>query len=166
MAEKDIVVKEKLEFSGVFDFEAFYAYAFEWLRDHQWGVVEDKYAEKLSGTTRDITVEWRAFRKLTDYFNGEMSMKCEIKGMSDVEVEFEGKKKKANKGLVRLEFKGVLIRDPGSQWETTHMYKFFKDVYHKYIIPGRTDQMEDEIMEVVVGLKEALKNFFEILGKR
>ena len=166
MAEKDILIREKAEYTGVFDYPEAYSYFFEWFKDDKYLVVEEKHNEKVKADGKEVTIEWKARRELTDYFLLQIDVKFEIKRMVDVEVEIEGKKKKMNKGLFRVELKGILVRDPKSIWETTVFYKFLRDVYSKYIIAGRVDQMEDRIKEDTIAFKEAFKSFLDFSGKR
>src|SRR5438093_76771 len=105
MAEKNLQVKEKIEHSGIFNFADLYGFTYGWLKDHNYGVSEDKYGEKISGNNKDIDVDWKATRKISDYFKIEHAIKFEVKGLSDVEVEIEGKKQKTNKGKVTIELK-------------------------------------------------------------
>jgi len=166
MAEKDIIIREKVEYTGVFDFAQSYEYAFQWLKDESYNVIEEKYNEKVTSDGREITVEWKASKTLSDYFKSEISIKFELKRVVDVEVDVDGKKKKTNKGIYRIELKGVLIRDPKSTWESGAYYKFLRDVYNKYIIPGRVDSMEDQVRDDTINFKESIKSFLELSGKR
>ena len=166
MADKDQIIKEKAEHRGIFDFPAFYAYANATLTDWGYSVVEEKYSEKVSGNSREITVEWKATRGLSDYFKIEVFIRFVLRGLTDVEVEMEGKKKKMNQGTIEAEIKGSLIRDPESKWESTPFYRFLKDLYVKYVIPARIDTAQDEVRSDVQTYKEQLKSFLALSGKR
>ena len=167
MSEKDILIKEKMDHSGIFDFAGFYSYAHFWFKDHNYdGVTEEKYSEKVSGNTKDIFIEWKAVKRLSDYFKIEQQIKFEISGLTDVEVEIEGKRKKMNKGKIGVEVKGVMIRDPDSKWDKTPLSRFFREVYNKYVIPGRVIAIEEKIMADTRSWKEDLKSFLELTGKR
>jgi hypothetical protein len=166
MAEKDVIIKEKLDHSGVFDFSAFYSFAHGWLKNELYGVVEEKYTEKVSGKGRDIYIEWKATKMISDYFKIEHSIKMDIKELVDVEVEIDGKKKKMNKGSISIEVKGSLIKDWESKWDTTPNFRFLREVYNKYIIRQRVDAMEDKVSGDARDFKEELKAFLELAGKR
>ena len=166
MAEKDQLIKEKLEQVGLFSFDDLYSYAYTWFKEEGYGVTEEKYSEKHSGGSKDITVEWKCARGMSDYFKAEIGVKFDVSGLTDVEVEYEGKKKKTNKGRVSIDIKGTLIQDPQSKWDETPTYKFMRDLYMKYIIPGRVDTMEDKVKGGVRDFKEALKVFLESSGRR
>src|SRR3972149_7754904 len=106
MVEKDQIIKEKLDHAGIFNFSELYTFMHMWLKDNLYGVNEEKYSEKVSGAARDISFEWKATRKMSDYFKIEHTIKVEIAGLTEVEVEIDGKKKKMNRGKIAMEIKG------------------------------------------------------------
>lgn len=166
MAEKEEVIKEKVEHSGIFNFSEFYSFAHRWLKEEDYGVAEEKYTEKVSGNARDIYFEWKASKQLSDYFKIEIKMKFDISDLVDVEVEIDGKKKKMHKGKVGLEIKGTLVRDPDSKWDTSPFYRFLRDVYNKYLVPKRVENISMKVQSDVKDFKEELKAFLELLGRR
>lgn len=167
MAEKEELIKEKLDHSGIFDFKAFYSYAHKWLLDEEFGVVEEKYAEKISGTnTRDIDIEWVAKKKLSDYFRIDFKLEFEIRGLTDVEVEIDGERKRSQKGKVSLTIKGALIIDHQNKWETPPFYKMMRDIYNKFIIPARVEEMREIVRRNAISLNEEVKAFLELSGRR
>lgn len=167
MVEKDQVIKEKLDHSGIFNFAELYSFMHSWLKDNLYGVNEEKYGEKVSGSSRDIGFEWKAKRRMSDYFWIEHTIKIDVSGLTDVEVEIDGKKKKMNKGKIAMEIKGTLIKDPKGTWdETKPFYKFLREAYDKYIIPNRVMAMENKIEGDVRSFKDEVKAYLELTGKR
>ncbi len=166
MAEKEIIIGEKLDYSGLFKFSDLYQEAHFWFSEESYGVIEEKYAEKISGNSKEIDVEWKCTKRLGDYFKMEHKVKFEIKGLVDVEVEIDGKKKKMQQGRLRIDIKGAIIKDAGSNWDPKPMYRFLRDVYNKYIIPQRIDAMEDKVKADVKSFKEDMKSYLELSGKR
>ncbi len=167
MSEKEQVMKEKVEHSGIFNFAGFYSFAYSWFRDEQYdGVDEEKYAEKVSGNSRDIDIEWKAFKSMSDYFKIEQKLVFQIRDLTDVEVEIDGKKKKMNKGNISVEIKTTLVRDPESKWDRMPTLRFMRDVYNKYVIPGRVTSMKEKARENTAKFKEELKAYLELTGRR
>ncbi len=166
MAEKDLLIKEKVESSGLFDFPGLYSFAHSWLREEGFGVTEEKYSEKISGNEREIDIEWKAIKGLSDYFREEIAIKFEIKGLSDVEVEVDGKKKKMKKGKVTVELKGALVTDPSSKWDAQPLTKFLKDFYNKYIVPARIESLQFKVRGDTTDFKERLKAYLDLAGRR
>ncbi len=167
MVAKDQIIKEKLDHTGIFSFSELYSFMHTWLKDNLYGVNEEKYGEKVSGAARDISFEWKATRDLSDYFRIEHTIRIDVTGLTEVEVEIDGKKKRMNKGKIAMEIKGVLIKDPKNTWdETSPIYKFLREVYDKYIIPKRIKAMEDKIENDVRAFKDEVKAYLELTGKR
>ena len=166
MAEKDQLTKEKVEHSGIFDFESIYGFAYRWLNDEGYSVEEEKYSEVVSGNKRNIKFEWKGTKNLSDYFKHEIKCKFEIKDLEDIEVEIDGKKTKTNRGKFSVEIKGTLITDHESKWDITPWYRFLRDVYGKYVIPSRVSSNEDRLVNDVISLKEEIKAFLELSGRR
>ena len=166
MPEKDLIIKEKVEHTGLFDFPAFYSYAHSWFVNELYGVIEEKYSEKVSGNKRDLLIEWKATKKFSDYFKIEIAVKYEITEMTEVEAEIDGKTKKMNKGKVVAEIKGTLIKDHESKWESSAFSKFMREFYNKYIIPTRVFAMNNKTEDDTKKFKEELKAFLELTGRR
>ncbi|MFH1425596.1 MAG: hypothetical protein ABIG28_02605 [archaeon] len=166
MAEKEMAVKEKVGNTGLFDFAGLYRFAHSWFRENEYGVNEDKYVEKVKGNKKDIRVEWLAMKDVSDYFKFEQKIIFSISGMAEVEVEIEKEKKKMNQGNVEVEITGTLIRDKDSKWDTSPFSRFMRDVYNKFIIPSRVDEIKNEIRNDVKSFKEQLKAFMELSGRR
>ena len=166
MVEKQQVIKEEVESSGLFDFQSFYKFAHNWLKTKEYGVNEDKYEEKLSGNKRDLKVEWLASKNLNDYFRYENKIKIKVSGMTDVEAEIDGKKTKTNQGKITLEIIGFLVKDRKNKWEESPLWRFARDTYNKYVIPQKIEQVSKELMTDVIDSKDEMKTFLELVGKR
>lgn len=167
MVEKDTIVKEKLKYAGLLDLEQVYKFAYEWLRKEDMTTVEDLYSEKIKSSGKELEIKWISSKKLTDYFKETFKMKWRILGMTDVEVEIEGRKKKMNKVVeLSIEIEGILEKDYSSKWEGSAFNKFLKEVYNKYVIPQRTDKKEDTVRDFAQSFKEEMKAFLELSGRK
>ncbi|MDP1695738.1 MAG: hypothetical protein Q8L29_02390 [archaeon] len=167
MAEKELIIREKLEHSGIFNFSDIYAYAYRWLSDEEgFGVTEEKYSEKVAGGAREINIEWVAGKNISDYYRIELRLKLELIGLTDVDVEIEGKKKKMNKGKISIDMKGILIIDRESKWEATPFLRFMRDLYNKYIVPQRGHDFRMEVIRISKDFRDYIKSVLELTGKR
>ncbi|MEK6855464.1 MAG: hypothetical protein AABX73_04545 [Nanoarchaeota archaeon] len=166
MADKEQVIQEKVEQDGLMDFPALYSYAHSIFKEELYGIDEEKYIEKITGNKRDITIEWKATKQLSDYFRIEDKIKFEIKNMTDVEVEIDGAKKKMNKGQITIDIKGIVVKDFDSKWEKSPFTRFTRDVYNKYIIPSRVRDTKEKIKLDIITFKEKIKAFLELSGRR
>lgn len=167
MAEKDVILKEKIKYAGYGKFSDAYSYAHDWLKQEGYGVVEEQYTEKVKGSSKDLEVVWKATKQVTDYFKIELDLKWKVLAMEDVEVEIDGKKKKMNKWAeLAIDVKGTLVKDYKNEWNKSATTKFFKEIYNKFVIPSRTEQMQGRVEQVVQGFKEEMKALFELTGKK
>jgi len=167
MADRELVLREKLEQTGVFDFKGLYSYAHFWFREERFdGVDEDRYVERVEGNKRNIRFEWTATRRFSDYFKEEIKLEFSISGMTDVEVEIDGVRKKMNKAKVEIVIRAALIKDPESKWETSPTSRFMRDVYNKYVIPSRIDNMRKLVVRDAQKLKDDFKEFMDLSGRR
>ncbi|MEK6859028.1 MAG: hypothetical protein AABX53_03920 [Nanoarchaeota archaeon] len=167
MVEKDTVVKEKLKYAGLLDLEQAYKFAYEWLKKEDLNVIEDSYSEKVKSNGKELEIEWTASKKVTDYFKITVKIKWRILGLTDVEVEIDGRKKKMNKAAdLSIELKSLLEKDYSNKWEGSAFNKFIKEVYNKYVIPQRTDKKEDDARDIVQNFKEEMKAFLELTGRK
>jgi len=165
MVEKDKISEEKISFEGIGDFKAVYKHAYQWLIDARWKVTEEKYSEKVKGEGKEIEFEWSCAKELTDYFKAKLTIKWKIENLKDVEVEIDGRRKKMQEFKLEAKLRGVLEKDYKSKWETTSTHKFMKDVYHKYVIPARVEEKEDEVRGAMIGFRDELKAFFDLTAR-
>lgn len=167
MAEKDVILKEKIKYSGYGKFGDAYSYAHDWLKQEGYNIIEEGYTEKVKGNSKDVEISWIASKQITDYFKIEVNLKWRVLGLESVEVEVDGKKKKMDKWVeLSIDVKGTLIKDYKNEWNKSATTKFFKEVYNKFVIPSRTEQMKEKVEKIVQDFKEEMKALFELTGKK
>ncbi len=167
MSEKEDIFSSKIKYEGIMDFKEFYKFCYQWLLEEmQLDVVEDKYAEKLSGDSKGIKAEWTGTRKVTDYFKFSINIKFEVLNLVNVEITQDGKKIKMNKGSVEVKVKGTLIRDYDGKFEKTATRKFMRSIYEKWVIPSRIEQFEAKLITDCNEFLAQGKAFLDLEGKR
>jgi hypothetical protein len=168
MPEKDKIFTSKVKFNGVINFSEFYQFCYDWLRD-DFGFStfnEEKYAEKLSGDSKNIEIEWVFTKSMTDYFKLEGKASFRILGLTNVEIGIDGKKVKTNKGSVELKVSGALIRDQKGKFERTGFLKFLRAIYEKTVIPNRVEEFEEKVIKYCDDFLSQAKAFLDLEGKR
>lgn len=168
MAEKDKLFSSKIKYGGVVSFADFYKFCYDWLKEEVGLMLsEDKYAEKISGDSKNIDVEWTGLRDLSDYFKFEAKVSFKVIGLTNIEAtNSEGKKIKTNKGSIEVAIKGNLIRDPKGKFEKNGFLKFLRGVYEKMIISSRIEQMEGKIIGDCDEFLAQAKAYLDLEGKR
>ena len=144
MSEKDLLYKGKIKQKGIFNYSDFYNFAYDWLREEDYDVMEKGYGEKVIGDSKDIIIRWEAERKISDYFKFQIKMMWNIWGMKKIKVKKEGKEISMDTGLIELKFEVILIKDYEDRWENHPFWKFLRGIYERYIIKTRIEEYEDK----------------------
>jgi hypothetical protein len=167
MAEKDKVFSSKIKYNGILNFADFYKFCYEWLRDEMGiNVAENKYAEKLSGDSKSIDVEWSGSSALSDYFKMEIKVTFKVIGLTNVEIVQDGNKIKTNKGAVELGIGGTVIKDYSGKFEKTAFQKVLRGFYEKTVIPARVEQMQGKVASGCDEFLAQAKSYLDLEGKR
>ncbi|OIO80364.1 hypothetical protein AUJ84_03925 [Candidatus Pacearchaeota archaeon CG1_02_32_132] len=167
MTEKDTILKEIFKHKGIGNYKDFYNYMYNWLKNEDFFIIEKLYSEKIEGDAKNIELKWEAKKGITDYFRASIEIVTKFRSLKDIEIEVDGKRRKTNEfGEVEVTFKGVLEKDYSSKWEGSRLHKVLKEVYNKYVIPSRTQEMQLKVAAYVQDLKEELKAFFDLEGRR
>jgi len=145
MVQKSEVYKHVIKKKGFWNYTELYNFCFDWLQRENYHVVENEYIEKMSDFGKEVLLEWKAQRKVTDYFKNVIHVKWHILGMNSAEVERDGKKEKTNKGEVKITISADLVKDYEARWEDKPLWKFLRGVYDKYIIRTTTEEYEDRL---------------------
>lgn len=168
MAEKDTIFSSKISYNGVFSFKDFYKFCYDWLKDETGldPVIEDKYSEKIEGTTKNIDVDWTGSKEMTDYFKFEAKISFRVKGLAETEINQGGAKVKTNKGSVEVSMKGTLVRDYEGRFETTAFKKFLRGIYEKWVIHSRIEEYEEKVASGCDKFLNQAKAYLDLEGKK
>ncbi len=162
MTTKKKVFEQNLKHEGYWSYKALYDFAYIYLNEENFFLSEKKYEEKVGENGKDLKVDWNAFRKVTDYFKYVLDIQWRIRGLIDAEAEIGGKKKKTNRGEIKVKVIGTLERDYEEKWEKRPIWKFLRGVYDKYIVRTTIDQHEIKLIEEANDFFNELKSFLNL----
>lgn len=165
MVEKDIVFTAKIKQKGIFDYPSFYRFCYEWLIEKGYFLIEKGYTEKIGAGGKEVEIEWDATRKISDYFKFQLKVTWHIIGMTDIEVQEDGKKIKMNKGYPEIKVQAVLLKDYEHRWEGNPFFKFLRGLYDRYIIRARIESYEAKIHQEGDEFLAQAKAFLALEGK-
>ena len=168
MAEKETVFSSNTKYDGVFDFREFYRFCYDWLIEETSLdiITESKYAEKIEGNTKNIDIEWKGSKEITDYFRFDVKVEFRILNLAKVELNKDGRKIKTNEGSVQVKIKGELVRDYKGKFEMNASRKFMRSIYEKWVIPSRIEEFEARIAGYCDEFLGQAKAFLDLEGKR
>jgi hypothetical protein len=167
MAEKETIFSSTIKYVGVFSFKDFYKFCYEWIKEEMgMDLSETKYEEKLKTDEKEIVVAWAGEKKLTDYFRFDAKIKFDIRPLKNIEVAQNEKKIKTNEGSVKLNIKGILVRDYKGKFEMSAFNKFLRSIYEKWVIPARIEEYEGKIAGGCDEFLSQAKSYLDLEGKR
>ena len=168
MAEEETIFSSTIKHTGIFSFADFYKFCYEWITEETAidPLTETKYEEKLKGDEKEIIVEWEGEKELTDYFRFDVKIKFDIRALKNIEIEQNKKKIKTNDGSVKLNIKGILVRDYKGKFETRAFNKFLRSIYEKWVIPARIEEYEGKIAGKCDEFLGQAKSYLDLEGKR
>jgi len=167
MVEKETIFSSRIKYNGIFSFKDLYKFCYDWLTEETGLLlVEEKYEEKLAGDAKEMKIDWVGTKKVTDYFKFEIKIRFILEKLTKIEITRDGAKVEANKGTVKIEVKGDLIRDYEGKFETTAFKKFLRSIYEKWVIPSRIEQYEDKIIEDCDEFLNQTKAYLDLEGKK
>ena len=167
MTEKDLIVKEKVENTGLFDFAGFYSYAYGWFKYEEYVVIEEEYTEKVSGNEREAVIKWKAWKTVTDYFKIEIAVKYEVRNMTEVEVEVDGRKKNLTNARLILKINGTVETDwQGKFASGTPFTKKLGALYNKMVAGKEIVAYWDPLYYRIWNLHAVIKKYFDMQAKK
>lgn len=163
MAERDLVVSElRLKYEGLFNAGDLYDIMDQWFERHNYDKIENKSIETVKEDGRHVEVEWRPFKDITAYATKEIKIRMIISGMTDVEVEKDGRKIKVNKGKVQFVFWGILTTDWENRWENKPLLFFIRSLYNKFFYKGYVQKWKSGLKGDVYDLNNTIKSFLNL----
>ncbi|MBU2496796.1 MAG: hypothetical protein KJ767_01945 [Nanoarchaeota archaeon] len=158
-----LMIRQK---AGLFQFKELYGFAYRWLTSEEFEVDEKEYTEKIKPYGKEIFIEWRARRRISDYFRFYIQVVITVLGMTEVEVKKDDQKIKLNRAEIRIDVNSFLEKDYENRWETSPVAKFMRGVYDRYLIRGRILQYEVKLREETINLVEQLKAFLALEARK
>ena len=159
------VFSQTLKHKGFFNYSEFYNYCYDWLKDEGFEVAEEEYTEKISDFGKEILIKWVYQRKISDYVKHKGVVAWHILGLTDAEVMVDGKKKKTNKGELKLKIKAVLDKDYDSKWDASPLLKMLRGTYDRYIIRASMKLYEDRLRDKITSFVKDVKSYLNLEGK-
>ena len=167
MATEDKIFASKVKYGGFFNFADFYKFCYDWLAEEEgFDVAEEKYAEKISGDSKNVHVEWAGSKKVNDYFKFKIKVKFKVIALKKVEVVQNGAKIKTNDGSVEIEIKGVLVKDYDGKFETGPFLRASRGIYEKWVIPSGISAMKGNLSGICDGFLSQAKAYLDLEGKK
>ena len=166
MSEKYLVVDQlKLTYEGLFDAHGVYKLIDGWFYEHGFDKNEKLNQEVITPNGKDIHLELRPWKKLTDYANKLINVRIYMKNIKEVEIERGKEKLKMNQGAVLIIFDATMQVDYEDKWDATPFLYFIRMMYDKYVYRRYMDQFEADLIDDLNRLYAQVKTYLNIYAK-
>lgn len=160
-----IIPKQRVQYSGVFDWDALYKFIVSWYKDRNFELAEKGYKVKPGGS--EIEVTWEGSREETSYVRFKTITYVHIWDMHDVEIIDGGIKKKMTKARLSIDFSGQVELDWQNQYEKTKFLQGLRKFFRRFIFSDTTDAGYnwDKLFYHTLNLQTAVKEQLNLYAK-
>lgn len=125
-----------IQYKGIFDMQDLYEAIADFFRQKKFKFYEiQQRLRRPSPFGAEILYQFRATRKVEDYYEWIVNITIETFDMHDIEVVLKnGTKKKMTKGRLWVQMFGTVMTDYEKIWEKSAFLAQLKSFYNKYVI--------------------------------
>ncbi|HLC99161.1 MAG TPA: hypothetical protein VJC00_04095 [Candidatus Nanoarchaeia archaeon] len=169
-------LKTRVKYYGIFDFKQIYRDIKEKLIDLGYmdsvagsrNMMETYYSEKRSSDPREAKTMWLWWRTKkreegSPFYEQQMGLDFHLRYVKDVEVMFEGEKKRAQQGEIEVWVKGDLMIDPDDEWKNHWFLKHFLSIMVRRIWRKQRESRKNSTITDTLKLQAFVKESFEVL---
>lgn len=130
-----------LQYKGILDMQDLYETIADFFRQKKFKFYEPQQRlRRPSPFGAEILYQFRATRKVEEYYEWAVNVNMETFDLHDVEVVLkDGTKKKMTKGRIWMQISGNVEMDYEKIWEKSAFLAQLKSFYNKYIIKKRIE---------------------------
>ena len=133
MGEEQKLYVKRLSYEGFFNFKEVFRTMDFWIRDKFYDKREHRYEEFKTPEGKQIELEFKPWKKVTDYYKIQIKIEMFVKGLRDVVIERNGKKVPMQHGSINIKLSGYLIVDYEHYWNKTPLLYFIRDMFDRFV---------------------------------
>lgn len=160
MSETEPIFQDAvISWSGIIDLAVFYKKIQAWLETKKYKTKELRYAEKIKPNGKQIEIVWESNKNEGNYFKFKQKTSIFLIGVSDAEIEKNGKKLKLNKVEARISITSEFTKDAADAYKN-HLY--MKKIYETYVYKHKIEEAKIECYKDTSDYIEEIKNYFDM----
>lgn len=167
--ELDILGSKKgavlIRYNGVFDLERLIMVIREWYGKHYYDVAEKEHTEAVKPSGKEITWEFEAMRKVTDYIIYKVNVKIIILRSVDVMVDTEHSKEKKQQAEVEIQVRSFMQKNYKNTFkrkEESKFQEFLRQVYERFIARNTLEEYKNKITAESLAFVEEIKEVLNV----
>ena len=158
-----------VQYKGIFDMQDLYDSIADFFRQKKFKFYEvQQRLRKPSPFGAEILYQFRATRKVEDYYEWVLNITIETFDVHDVEVVMkDGTKKKMTKGKLWIQIIHKVEMDYEKLWEKNAFLAHLKSFYNKYIIKKKIEGMwwDELYYKIVLRLHALIKERLKMISE-
>lgn len=160
MSETEPIFQDAvISWSGIIDLPLFYKKIQMWLETKKYKTKELRYAEKIKPNGKQIEIIWESNKSEGNYFKFKQKTSIFLIGVSDAEIERDGKKLKLNKIEARISISSEFTKDAADAYKDR---PYMKKIYETYIYKHKIEEAKIECYKDTSDYIEEIKNYFDM----
>lgn len=159
MAKTDeIYPKAKFKWKGTCDLKLLYRNIKTWLEEEEYAVSEKSYGERVKPNGKQLEIVWEAGKEEGSYFAKKIYLEIFGLGISDVEVEREGKRLKLHSAELEISLRAEITLNASDEWHDGLAHTIYQD----YIVKEKIDEEKINLYGDVHNLMDEIKAFLSL----
>jgi hypothetical protein len=136
MAEKNLIVEGlELKYRGMFEAELLLKTVDKYFEERGYIKFEKRRHETTHESGRDLTIELRPYKNITDYEQYTINLMIYLTNVKDVEVVKHNRKAKLQEGEVRMLFDAWVITEYEGRWVQKPWHYLARMLFKRFIHP-------------------------------
>ncbi|MBI4150075.1 hypothetical protein HY488_01595 [Candidatus Woesearchaeota archaeon] len=163
-------LKTKVKYVGVFDLKDFYRNIRDLLQDkgyvssESYKFMETYYQERVNPDPKrgkEMWIWWRTSKaeERTTYVRQHCDVDFHMRFIHDIEVMDKGKKVRAQKGEIEINFHGYIVLDPDDAWEKHWFLKQIHPLFYERIWAKRRETNINTVRNDVYKFQQYVKDY-------
>lgn len=158
-----------IQYKGIMDMQDLYESIADFFRQKKFKFYELQQRYRKPGPFGpEILYQFRATRKVEEYYEWVVDINIETFDMHDIEVVLkDGTRKKMTKGRIWVQIMHKVVLDYEKVWEKSAFLAHLKSFYNKYIIKKRIEGIwwDELYYKIVMKLQALIKERLKMLSE-
>jgi len=161
VGEYRVVKGEHIKHRGIFSLEELLQAGSSWFFGYRYYWTEKEHTEKIKPEGTEFMIEWRALRRMDEYFLYNISVVLVIYRYKAVEMDIDTGRPRKGNGEIEITINAKVVTDYNNNFKT----KFgntVQNIYERYVIKDRISTFKKRLTDEVKDLKKNLKRQLEM----
>lgn len=162
MAEKNLIGKRAIKYSGVMSLSSLKKVINDWCKRNDYKVYGAQSEEKVYAEAKEILYKSDLKANITDWMKINIKLKVDLRNMQAVDVEIDEISREMWKADVEIAIKGIVESDTGDSWTKQPAQLFFRELMDRFFALSETKKAEKYCNKAMDSLIEELRTYMNL----